>query len=141
MTFLTDYLGKTPSDPRATEIEIIPRAFYVAEHSDPAEHRFAFGYDIKITNRGTHKVQLVDRHWHIDQGNGCIHEVRGVGVIGEQPQIPPGGSHQYQSGAIIETPAGRMWGNYGFKDADGTSFRVEIPLFHLVAPSDYRPLH
>ncbi|MGC8698022.1 MAG: ApaG domain, partial [Halothiobacillus sp.] len=83
MTFLQHFLGKPPSDPRATAIEIIPRAFYVAEHSDPAKQRFAFGYDIKITNHGAHKVQLVDRHWQIDQGNGCIHDVRGVGVIGE----------------------------------------------------------
>ncbi|OYV45881.1 MAG: hypothetical protein B7X12_07330 [Halothiobacillus sp. 20-53-49] len=86
-------------------------------------------------------MQLIDRHWHIDQGNGCIHEVQGEGVIGEQPQILPGGFHQYQSGAIIETPAGRMWGDYGFVDKNGAAFRVKIPLFHLVAPSDYRPLH
>jgi ApaG protein len=141
MTFLTDFLSKTPRDPRADRIEVTPRAFYVAEHSRPAEQRFAFGYDIKITNHGPDTVQLIDRHWHIDQGNGCIHEVRGEGVIGEQPHIPAHGSHRYQSGAIIETPAGRMWGDYGFKDADGNSFRVEIPLFHLIAPSDYRPLH
>ncbi|HQS03371.1 MAG: Co2+/Mg2+ efflux protein ApaG [Halothiobacillaceae bacterium] len=141
MTFLNDYLGTPPSDPRATAIEITPRAFYVAEHSTPAEHRFAFGYHIKIANRGAEPVQLIDRHWHIDQGNGCIHEVQGEGVIGEQPQILPGGFHQYQSGAIIETPAGRMWGDYGFVDKNGAAFRVKIPLFHLVAPSDYRPLH
>ena len=141
MTLLRDFLSNQADDPRSAQVEITPRAFYVAEHSRPDEQRFAFGYDIKITNHGTQTIQLIDRHWQIDHGNGCIHEVRGEGVIGEQPHIAAGGAHQYQSGAIIETAAGRMWGDYGFTAADGSPFRVKIPLFHLLAPSSYRPLH
>ncbi|MHB1228696.1 MAG: Co2+/Mg2+ efflux protein ApaG [Halothiobacillus sp.] len=141
MTFLNDFLCKTPRDPRASDIEIIPKAFYVPEHSDPAQQRFAFGYDIRIVNHGARTVQLIERHWHIDRGNGCIHEVRGEGVVGEQPILNPGTVYRYQSGSVIETPAGHMWGDYGFIDAEGEAFRVAIPLFHLVAPRDYRPLH
>ena len=129
------------NDIDAPTIEILPKVTFVPEHSDPTLNRFAFGYEIHITNRGSHTVQLMDRHWRIDMGNGCIQEVRGEGVVGEQPVLAPGESYQYQSGAIIESPAGRMWGDYGFLDEDGQRFRAPIPLFHLLAPGQYRTVH
>lgn len=128
-------------DSENSSIEIHVKTAFVPEHSDPQLNRFAFGYDIRISNRGLRTVQLMDRHWQIDMGNGCIQEVRGEGVVGEQPVLAPGESHQYQSGAIIETPAGRMWGDYGFIAEDGEKFRATIPLFHLLAPDQYRPIH
>lgn len=142
MSFLNQHsMYAQGHDARPQSIEIYPKAFFVPAHSDPKSNRFAFGYDIRITNRGTHTVQLIDRHWQIDMGNGCIQEVRGEGVIGEQPILAPGESYQYQSGAIIETPAGQMWGYYGFEDETGERFRVPIPLFHLLAPEQYRLMH
>ncbi|WP_407275204.1 Co2+/Mg2+ efflux protein ApaG [Halothiobacillus sp. DCM-1] len=132
----------TPAAPHplAAHIEVIPRAVYVAEHSDPERQRFAFGYEIQITNHSAATVQLRDRHWLIDHGNGSLQEVRGEGVVGEQPVLGPDETHRYRSGAIIETPAGQMWGDYGFTDSQGTPFRVAIPLFHLLAPAHLRPL-
>lgn len=138
---LMDQFSGRPLDDDASSIEIHPKAVFVPEHSDPKLNRFAFSYEIHITNHGLHTVQLVDRHWQIDMGNGCIQEVRGEGVVGEQPVLAPGASYQYQSGAIIETPAGRMWGDYGFAHEHGEKFRVAIPLFHLLAPGQYRPIH
>ncbi len=122
-------------------IEVSPRAVYVPEHSDPARDRYAFGYEISITNHSEDTVQLLDRHWLIDHGNGSLQEVRGEGVVGEQPVLAPGAVHRYRSGAIIETPAGRMWGEYGFIDPHGTRFLVAIAPFHLLAPATLRPLH
>jgi ApaG protein len=111
---------------------------FVAEHSDPDAGRFAFGYRIEIGNESDAAVTLTDRHWVIDHGNGCLKEVRGPGVVGETPRIPPGGRHRYRSGAIIESPAGRMWGDYGFVTDGGETFRVAIPAFDLIAPARYR---
>ncbi|HER35315.1 MAG TPA: ApaG domain, partial [Halothiobacillaceae bacterium] len=81
------------------------------------------------------------RHWVIDHGNGCIKEVRGEGVVGRQPRIRPGEHYTYRSGAIIESPAGRMHGDYGFVGEDGETFRVTIPRFDLVAPAAFRLIH
>jgi len=143
MTFLDHFSGhpSQDNDAQAQAIAIDTAVVFVPEHSEPNSNRFAFGYEIKITNGGTQTVQLIDRHWQIDMGNGCIHEVRGEGVVGEQPVLAPGETHQYRSGAVIETPAGRMWGDYGFVDEAGATFRASIPLFHLLAPDQYRPVH
>lgn len=130
-----------PQHPLIEHIEVSPRAVFVAEHSEPEKQRFAFGYEISITNHSPQAVQLLDRHWFIDHGNGGMQEVRGDGVVGEQPTLAPGASHRYRSGAIIETPAGRMWGEYGFIDPHGERFLVPIPIFHLLAPAAHRPLH
>lgn len=131
----------TPLHPLAELIEVIPWAIFVAELSDPERNRFAFGYEISISNHSSETVQLIDRHWLIDHGNGGLQEVRGEGVVGEQPILTPGGIHRYRSGAIIETAAGQMWGEYGFLDSQGARFTVPIPLFHLLAPPTLRPLH
>lgn len=122
-------------------IEIVARAVFVPDHSDVEANRFAFGYEVTIVNHSDETVQLKTRHWRIDHGNGCIQEVRGEGVVGEMPLLRPQERFAYRSGAIIESPAGRMWGDYGFEDQSGEPFLVPIPTFHLVAPADYRPLH
>ena len=125
----------------AEHIRIRPRAVFVTEHSDPAAHRFAFGYEVVIENEGDCAVTLTDRHWVIDHGNGCIKEVRGDGVVGQQPCILPGDRYAYRSGAVIESPAGRMRGDYGFVSDAGETFRVTIPEFDLVAPAAFRHIH
>lgn len=122
-------------------IEIAPRAVFVEEQSDPAAGRFAFGYEISIYNHSTIPVTLLDRHWLIDHGNGEIVEVRGEGVVGETPTITPDNHHRYRSGAIIKTPAGHMWGYYGFISSEGERFKATIPRFDLLAPRSYRIEH
>jgi ApaG protein len=142
MTFMDQYSGRSmDNETNAQPIEIQTKVVFVPGHSDPELNRFAFGYEIRMTNHGEQTVQLMNRHWRIDMGNGVIQEVRGEGVIGEQPVLAPGETHQYQSGAIIETPAGRMWGDYGFVNEAGEEFRVPIPLFHLLAPGQYRTIN
>lgn len=132
-------MNRSAEEPPAT-IRVHSRAAFVPEHSDAREGRYAFGYEIVIENDGPLAVTLTDRHWAIDHGNGMIKEVRGEGVVGEQPRLEPGQSYRYRSGAIIESPAGCMWGDYGFRGDAGTVFRVEIPAFDLIAPAAFRPI-
>jgi len=124
----------------AGSIRIHPRVAFVPEHSDTRQGQYAFGYEITIENAGHLAVTLTDRHWVIDHGNGMIKEVRGEGVVGEQPRIAPGEHYRYRSGAIIESPAGRMWGDYGFRSDAGTILRVDIPAFDLIAPATFRTI-
>ncbi|MFW6020560.1 MAG: Co2+/Mg2+ efflux protein ApaG [Guyparkeria sp.] len=128
------------ASPLAEAIRIRPRAVFVPEHSDTAAGRFAFGYEVVIDNGGDQAVTLTDRHRVIDHGNGCLEEVRGEGVVGDQPRIPPGERFSYRSGAVIESPAGRMWGDYGFVSDRGDVFRVTIPTFDLIAPATFRSI-
>lgn len=125
----------------AETIRISPRAVFVAEQSDPVHGRFAFGYEITIHNQSAQTITLTHRHWLIDHGNGKIDEVRGQGVVGETPTLQPGARYQYRSGAIIETPAGFMWGDYQFSDEKLNVFQVAIPRFALIAPRHYRTEH
>ncbi len=124
----------------AQGVTIRRRVVFVPEHSDTDAGRYAFGYEITIENHGARAVTLVDRHWVIDHGNGVIKEVRGEGVGGEQPRLEPGESHSYRSGAIIESPAGRMTGDYGFRTDAGAVFRVDVPAFDLIAPAAFRSI-
>ncbi|MFI9651445.1 Co2+/Mg2+ efflux protein ApaG [Guyparkeria halopsychrophila] len=126
--------------PIAESIRILPRAVFVPEHSETAAQRFAFGYEIVIENGSDLPITLTDRHWMIDHGNGCLKEVRGEGVVGEQPRILPGERFSYRSGAVIESAAGRMWGDYGFVSNEGDAFRVTIPTFDLFAPAAFRSI-
>ena len=114
-------------------IETQPR--YLNEQSDPARNRFAFAYTITIRNTGTLAAQLLDRHWIITDGNGKVQEVRGEGVIGEQPVIEPGASHTYTSGCLLETPVGSMQGSYGMRRVDGVQFRAPVRVFRLARPN------
>ncbi len=94
----------------------------------------AFAYEITITNRGAEPCKLLNRHWIITHGNGGVEEVKGEGVIGQNPRLEPGQSFTYSSGALIPTPNGSMKGSYEFTSDEGISFNVPIPEFVLAAP-------
>jgi ApaG protein len=107
---------------------------YVEEQSDPGEHRFVFAYTITIRNRGAIPARLLARHWFITDANGKVQEVRGEGVVGEQPHLMPGQGFRYTSGAVIETPVGSMHGSYEMLDDNGVRFDAPIPAFTLAIP-------
>ena len=107
---------------------------YLDEQSEPDEGRYVFAYTIRITNRGERSAQLRRRHWVITDSNGKVQEVRGDGVVGEQPLLPPGESFEYTSGAIIETPVGTMQGAYLMHRDDGEAFDAPIAPFTLAIP-------
>jgi ApaG protein len=117
------------TDPK--DILVEARSYYLAEHSQPEHGRFGFGYTITITNKSSVPVQLLDRHWLITDGLGRKQEVKGMGVIGQQPVIQPGESYEYSSFCPLTTPYGYMEGSYGMTDEQGNGFRTEIPLFSL----------
>lgn len=112
------------------DVEVRPEPTYLGQHED----RYAFAYQITITNHSSEAVKLLNRHWIITHANGGIEEVRGEGVVGEQPRLVPGQSHTYSSGAMIPTPSGSMKGSYEFMTDSGQRFHAEIPEFVLAAP-------
>ena len=121
-------------DPTKYRIEISVKTAYLAEQSEPDANRYVFAYTITIANAGTVPARLLTRHWIITDGNNEVREVRGEGVVGEQPYLEPGGSFEYTSGAIIETPVGTMRGSYQMVAADGAAVDAEIPEFTLSIP-------
>ena len=108
---------------------------FITEQSDPAAKRFVFGYMITITNESPQSAKLLSRHWIITDGEGGEREVRGPGVVGEQPHLRPGEQFRYTSGAILTTEIGSMHGSYEFVDDDGVAFSVPIPVFTLAVPN------
>lgn len=110
-------------------------SFYLGAQSDPVEQRYVFAYCVNITNNSTHNVQLLGRYWQITDGNGKQTEVRGEGVIGVQPELKPGETYSYTSGAVLETPVGTMQGHYEMVDANQHPFQANIPLFRLAIPN------
>lgn len=120
------------------DIIVKVKAEYLPEQSSPPDRRFVFAYHISITNNGSHKAQLLTRHWVITDGEARTEEVRGDGVIGEQPSIAAGETYQYSSGAVLKTPVGSMHGSYGMIDDSGQHFDAPIPAFRLAVP---RMLH
>ena len=116
-------------------IAISARTAYVAGQSAPDEHRFVYAYTITIRNDGPIPAQLLDRHWLITDADGKVQEVRGEGVVGEQPRLEPGQTFEYTSAAMIETPVGSMHGSYGMITDDGVRFDAEIPAFSLAQVS------
>ena len=119
-------------------IEVSAKAFYVEDQSDPDKNHFVFGYKIKVTNTGAIAARLVSRHWLITDSNHRVEEVRGLGVIGQQPTLKPGESFEYTSGCPLATPVGTMRGEYQMVAEDGTKFDAPIPEFTLSVP---RVLH
>jgi ApaG protein len=109
-------------------------ASYVPEQSRPTEGRWFFSYRIRIANRGPEAVQLLNRHWIITDANGVVEEVRGPGVIGEQPHLSPGESFEYTSFCPLATPFGTMEGSYELITDDGERFWAKIGLFTLSQP-------
>jgi len=120
------------------EIRIEPVSTYVADQSDPSRDQFVFAYTIRITNTGTVAAKLVSRHWIITDSEHRVQEVRGEGVIGQQPRLAPGESFEYTSGASLNTPVGTMRGSYRMLAEDGREFDAAIPPFTLSVP---RTLH
>lgn len=109
---------------------------YLAEHSDPASGRYYFGYHITIRNDSEYTVQLLRRHWFIYNAGGALREVEGEGVVGQQPQLPPGGSFQYASYCDLDTDIGKMRGTYLFTRLDDDSFfDVPVPEFRMCMPA------
>ncbi len=107
---------------------------YVPEQSAPRAGRYVWAYTIRIANEGTRGAQLLTRHWIITDGTGKIEEVRGPGVVGEQPHLDPGETFQYTSGCMLVTQRGTMRGTYQMVRDDGTSFDAEIATFALELP-------
>lgn len=108
---------------------------YVVEQSDPDEHRFVFSYTITIRNEGKVPAKLLARHWVITDADGKVQEVKGDGVVGEQPHLKPGDGFRYTSGAILETPVGSMYGTYQMVADDGNEFIADIQPFTLSMPN------
>ena len=107
---------------------------YLKDQSDPESSRFAFAYTITVQNNGLVKAKLLSRHWLITNGDGEVEEVRGAGVVGQQPTIEPGQSHTYSSGAVISTRVGTMQGSYEMFAEDGKRFEADIAPFRLAVP-------
>lgn len=116
-------------------IKVSVETQYQQAYSRPLEMKYIFSYHITIENLSNETVQLLRRHWYIFDSTGVIREVEGEGVIGKQPILEPGESHQYASWSPLMTEMGKMYGSYLFiNQVDGEQFRVEIPEFHLLAP-------
>lgn len=120
------------------EFAITVETAFIPDQSDEAQNRYVFSYTITISNVGSMPAQLISRHWIIKNALEEVQEVRGLGVIGEQPLLRPGEQFQYTSGCVLTTPVGTMEGSYQMVAEDGTQFDAPIPLFHLVMP---RVLH
>ncbi|MDP3897590.1 MAG: Co2+/Mg2+ efflux protein ApaG [Mesorhizobium sp.] len=122
-------------------IEVSVEPIYLADRSDPAESRYVWAYRVTIVNNSDEFVQLLTRYWHITDGNGKVEEVRGPGVVGDQPELDPGDSYQYTSGCPLTTPTGFMVGRYTMRDAAGALFDVQIPAFSLDLPGELRTVN
>ena len=107
---------------------------FLREHSEASEDHFVWAYTIQIENRGDATVQLLNRYWQITDAHGLVQEVRGPGVIGQQPVLKTGESFQYTSGTSLHTPSGVMLGRYEMAGADGAHFDIDIPAFSLDSP-------
>lgn len=116
-------------------VHIDVKTQYLPAQSNPEEGRFAYAYTITISNHGEQWVQLLSRHWLITDGNNQVQEVKGEGVVGEQPVIEPGESYRYTSGALLETAVGSMEGSYQMVNANGEKFDAPIPPFGLTQPA------
>jgi len=111
---------------------------YLADQSNIDASQYVFSYTIQITNTGKVAAQLISRHWVITDSANKVQEVRGLGVVGDQPLLEPGASYEYTSGTMLNTPVGTMHGTYQFTAVDGTQFDVPISTFTLAMP---RVLH
>ncbi|MDP9942661.1 Co2+/Mg2+ efflux protein ApaG [Ectopseudomonas alcaliphila] len=121
------------SDPRY-QIDVSVTTRYLAAQSQPEQNRYAFSYTVTIVNNGELPAQLLSRHWIITDGDGRVQEVRGAGVIGQQPHIAPGASHTYSSGTVMATQVGTMQGSYQMLAEDGKRFDATIAPFRLAVP-------
>lgn len=119
-------------------IRVRVQSHYLADQSSPRDDRYVFAYTITISNESDVAAQLKTRHWIITDGRGSVEEVRGDGVVGEQPRLQPGQTFQYTSGCVLTTPVGTMQGTYRMWRDDGTYFDAEIAAFSLASPDSVR---
>ena len=120
------------------DIRVDVKSAYLPDRSEPSRHQYTFAYTITITNRGSVPAQLISRHWVITDAEGKVQEVRGLGVVGQQPLLQPGETFEYTSGATLATAMGTMRGTYSMVDEHGHAFSAAIPEFTLSVP---RVLH
>lgn len=121
------------SDPRY-QVDVSVATRYLPEQSSPEQNRFAFAYTVTIHNNGALAAKLLSRHWVITDGDGRVQEVRGAGVVGQQPHLQPGESHVYSSGTVMATKVGNMQGSYQMLADDGKRFDAVIAPFRLAMP-------
>lgn len=124
---------------RSISIKVEPT--YLEDQSEPERSYYVWAYHVVIENKGEQTVQLRARYWHITDSAGRVHEVRGAGVVGEQPILKPGDRFEYTSGTPLSTPSGIMFGNYEMETASGEKFDVDIPAFSLDSPNAQRLLN
>jgi ApaG protein len=115
-------------------ITVTVRSFYLEDQSSPTDNHFVWAYHVRIENKGSETVQLRRRYWRITDGRGRVQEVRGAGVVGEQPILAPGESFEYTSGTPLATPSGIMTGTYEMETRSGEHFEIAIPAFSLDSP-------
>lgn len=115
-------------------IRVTVSSNYIPAQSAPKARRYVFAYTVRIANEGTEAAQLKSRHWIITDGNGKVEQVKGPGVVGEQPMLRPGEHFEYTSGCVLETPRGSMEGTYQMVRGDGTEFDAQIAPFALCLP-------
>ncbi len=123
------------------QVKVTVEPTFEADRSDPEAGRYFWRYDVEIANLSDRPVTLIERHWRITDADGRQQEVRGPGVVGEQPTILPGESFRYASGCPLTTPSGLMVGEYRMVSEDGDSFDVAIPAFSLDSPHGRRTLN
>ena len=124
---------------RNIEVSVTPQ--FLPDQSTPHKDHYFWAYKIEIANRGVETVQLKTRHWRITDATGRVQEVRGAGVVGEEPTLEPGQSFEYTSGVPLPTPSGFMVGSYGMVSARGETFDIAIPAFSLDAPQAKRVIN
>ena len=116
------------------QVDVSVETRFLAEQSQPEHNRFAFAYTITVHNNGSLPAKLLSRHWVITDGDGHVEEVRGAGVVGQQPLIEPGEQHTYSSGSVLTTTVGTMQGSYLMQANDGHQFKAIIKPFRLAVP-------
>ena len=126
------------NNPASYAIEVSVQSRYLEDESAPDRDYYVFAYTVRLQNTGSVGARLVSRHWVITDGNGEVEEIRGEGVIGQQPLLKPGESFEYSSGAVLKTDVGSMRGSYRMEADDGNGFDADIPAFTLSIP---RVLH
>ncbi len=124
---------------RSISVSVEP--IYLEDQSDPEENRFVWAYRVRIENHGQETVRLISRYWNITDSNGIVKEVRGRGVVGEQPILEPGDSFEYASGTPLPTGSGIMVGHYRMMNQRGEEFDIEVPAFPLDIPDANRRFH
>lgn len=136
--FLVTDAGSMMEEVNRNEINVDVRTTYLADRSEPSRNQYVFAYTVTLTNGGKLPAQLISRHWVITDADNNVQEVRGLGVVGQQPLLQPGESFEYTSGTTLATAMGTMHGSYQMAGEDGRTFEVPIPQFTLSVP---RVLH